>query len=87
MNALSVNVQYRPIRIGWCIRDNNLQDYQKALQLTHTLWGGRYNPLIPMGNPDFAKQLVDFFELDLLYPIENQSPELMNFVKQYPHLP
>jgi len=47
MNALSVNVQYRPIRIGLCIRENNLQDYDKALRLIHTLWGGRYNPVIP----------------------------------------
>ncbi len=48
--TLSVNVTYRPIRIGFCIRQDNIDDYKKALKLTHTLWGGRYNPIIPVGN-------------------------------------
>ena len=46
MNTVTVNVKYRPIRIGWCIEQNSVEDYKKALRLNNTLWGGRYNVLI-----------------------------------------
>jgi len=87
MSSLSVHVQYRPIKIGFCIRENNLEDYKKALQLTHTLWGGKYNPLIPIGNDEYAaRRIIAFFKPDVLYPITSDDA-LINFIKQFPHIP
>ena len=64
MDTLNLRIAYRPLRIGWCIRTNNKEDIKKALHLTHTLWGGRYNPLIPIDNPSLAKKLMDLFRVD-----------------------
>ncbi|HFY0602171.1 TPA: hypothetical protein ACIGVJ_000567 [Legionella pneumophila] len=85
MNTLSLNIQYRPIRIGLCIRENNLQDYDKALRLTHTLWGGRYNPLIPVGDIDAATKMIEFFKVDLLLPISDDK-NIINFINKFPYL-
>ncbi len=85
MNTLSVNVKYRPIRIGWCIKENNFDDYKKALRLTHTIWGGRFNPLIPVDNLDLAKNLVELFKVDVLFPLSNDNL-VLNFIDQYKHL-
>lgn len=86
MNTLSVNVQYRPVRIGWCVRENNFDDYKKALRLTHTLWGGRFNPLIPVGNTKLAADLVELFKVDILFPI-SEDKIILDFIDQCPHLP
>ena len=86
MDSVNVNVQYRPIRIGWCIRKNNLEDYKKALQLSHTLWGGRYNPIIPVDDIVLAGQLINVFKVDLLFPIANVKC-ILDFIEKFPHLP
>lgn len=62
MSTLNLHIQYRPIRIGWCVRANNFDDYNKALRFTHTLWGGRYNPLIVVDDFNKASELVDFLK-------------------------
>lgn len=87
MNTVSAYIQYRPIRIGFCIRENNFEDYRKALRLTHTLWGGRYNPIIPIGSgTDSESKLVESFKVDALFPVENDE-NISNFIKKFPHLP
>jgi len=87
MNTFSAHIQYRPIRIGFCIRENNFEDYRKALRLTHTLWGGRYNPIIPIGGgTDLESKLVESFKVDALFPVENDET-ISNFLKKFPHLP
>lgn len=86
MSTININVQYRPVKIGWCIRENNLNDYKAALRLSHTLWGGRYNPLIPIGNFKSASELIDFFKVDVLFPINN-SRQIAKFISKFPHLP
>ena len=86
MDTLNIRLSYRPIRIGWCIKTNNKVDLKKALRLTHTLWGGRYNPLIPIDDPALAKKIVDLFRVDALYPISDDQ-KVKDFIKEYPYLP
>ncbi|MCK4826278.1 hypothetical protein KA005_61620 [bacterium] len=86
MDTLNIRVSYRPIRIGWCIKTDNKVDLRKALRLTHTLWGGRYNPLIPIDDPALAKKLVDLFRVDALFPISDDQ-KVKDFIKEYPYLP
>ena len=50
MSTLNIYVKHRPVRISWCIREGNWDDLRKVLRLTHTLWGGRYNPIIVLGD-------------------------------------
>lgn len=80
MTNLSLSIRYRPVRIGWCIRHGNWDDLRHALRLTHTFWGGKFNPVIPVGNPS-AMQLVRQFRVDALFPV-NASQEAIEFTKQ-----
>lgn len=86
MNTLDIKVKYRPVRIGWCIRENNWDDLRKVLRLTHTLWGGRYNPVIPISNYDTAKQLIEAYEIDCLYPAFDDDKLFKEFDGKFPHL-
>jgi hypothetical protein len=86
MGPINLRVRYRPIRIGWCVQENNLDEYRKALRLTHTLWGGRFNPVIPLGDPDLARSLVRVFRVDCLYCV-GQSNEGDALRAEFKHLP
>lgn len=87
MGTLSVNIRFRPIRFGWCVRKGNIEDVRHALRLTYTLWGGRYNPLIPVGEPDdHGRELVEAFGVDALYPVTDDT-SLQKFVSSFSHLP
>src|SRR5208282_6491172 len=86
MGTLSVRVRYRPFRIGWCVREGDLDDVRRVLRLTHTLWGGRYNPIIPIDHRASASQLVDLFRVDALYPAAD-DPQVDEFIKTFPYLP
>lgn len=85
MNTQSVTVRYRPIRIGWCIRSGDFAAMREALRLTFTMWGGRYNPLIPVDDFEFASSLVRLFRVDVLWPI-SKDEEVKNFIDRFPHL-
>lgn len=59
-----------------------------AMRHTFTLWGGRFNPIIPIredGDSDFARQLARLFRADVLYPMSD-APEVAAFVDEHPHL-
>lgn len=79
MEMLNLYVKYRPLRIGWCVRANNLDDLRKAILLSNILWGGRFNPIVPVDNEALALQLVDVFRIDALYPIRG-DPVINAFV-------
>lgn len=86
MGTLSVRIRYRPVRFGWCVRKGNIEDVRRALRLTFTLWGGPYNPLIPVGDPDDdGRQLVETFRIDALYAVSD-DPSLKSFVNSFSHL-
>ncbi len=86
MDTLSITVRYRPIRIGWCVSSDDFIAYREALQLSHTMWGGRYNPIIPVDNLDLAQALVELFRVDLLWPV-SKSKQVESFIKRFPYLP
>jgi hypothetical protein len=84
MGILHVHVAYRPFRIGWCVRHGHFEDFEQALRLSHTLWGGRNNPVIVIDDP-LAAGLVNAFRLDTLYPI-SADDLVQAFVGRFPHL-
>ena len=86
MTTLSVSVRYRPIRIGWCVREGDLAALREVLKLTFTMWGGRYNPVIPVDNFDLAGRLVRLFRVDVLWPASNDEL-VKQFIARFPHLP
>ena len=77
----SLTIRYRPVRIGWCVRHQNWDDLRAALRLTHIFWGGKFNPIIPVGTTS-AKHLISQFRVDVLFPV-NASPEAVEFIKEF----
>jgi hypothetical protein len=90
MSTLSINVRYRPVRIGLCVHRGSLGDLDRAIRLTHTFWGGRFNPLIPVGSNDdenrLARALIKVFGVDVLYAV-SALPAVEAFIAGFPHLP
>ena len=86
MNTLSVTVRYRPIRIGWCVRVEDFAALREALKLSFTMWGGGYNPVIPIDDFEAASSLVRLFRVDVLWPVSNDEA-VKEFIKRFPHLP
>lgn len=85
MQPINVSIKYRPVKIGWCIRSGSHEDYRKALKQTHTLWGGNFNPVIPIDNFEFATNLTRIFRVDILLPV-SEDPEVLDFINKFPHL-
>ena len=85
MATNSIRIRYRPLRLGWCIREGNWDDLRKVLRCAHTLWGGVYNPILSLGDPERAAQLVRLYRVDALLPVED-DPQLTAFVARFPHL-
>ena len=82
MGPVSLRVSYRPLRIGWCIESDSLDDFVKAVRLSHVFWGGRYNPIIPCANRELAEALIRAFNVDALYNISG-TEAVANFIKEF----
>jgi hypothetical protein len=85
MATNSIRIRYRPLRLGWCVRQGNWDDLRKVLRYTHTLWGGVFNPILSLGDPDRAAQLVRLYEVDALFPAEEEA-QLAAFAERFPYL-
>lgn len=72
MTTSTFSVRYRPVKIGFLLRDGAIEDIIEASELNTLLWGGIYNPLIPVSQEvSFAKQLIRLFNVDVLFPVTN----------------
>jgi hypothetical protein len=86
MDTLNLWIKYRPLRIGWCLRTGDFEGLRKTLRFTHTMWGGRYNPIIPVDNYELSNQLIKLFRVDFLLSLEDN--EVVNtFIEQFNFLP
>jgi len=50
------------------------------------MWGGRFHPIIPIGDVDLGRQLVKAFRVDLLFPV-TEDESVKSFIKDFPYLP
>ncbi len=85
MSTHTFRAAFRPLRIAWCVRDGRQDDVERAIQLTTCLWGGRYNPIIPVGH-ELSRTWVEFFRVDALFPIA-EDPAIEAFLAAFPNLP
>lgn len=84
-NTMRVDLCYRPLRIGWAVRAGDFDAIRQAMKYSHSLWGGRFNPIIVIDREEEAHQLVERFRLDLIWPL-GDSQEVKDFPKKFPHL-
>ncbi|MDP6542553.1 MAG: hypothetical protein QGH60_01095 [Phycisphaerae bacterium] len=48
MGSISIDQKCRPVRLGFLVRPGNKTDLRRAIEINTILWGGIYNPLIPL---------------------------------------
>ena len=84
-SAPRIWLDYRPVRIGWVIPDRDITRFAKAAAWSSCLWGGRFNPIIPIDDSALADQLVKAFTLDLLIPID-ATDAVRTFIERFPYL-
>jgi hypothetical protein len=65
MNSVSVRLRYRPVRLGWCVRDQNLEDLRSAIRYSHAFVGGIFNPIIPVDHSE-SKEFIARMRVDAL---------------------
>ncbi len=80
-----VDVCYRPLRIGWAVREGDMDAIRLAIRYSHALWGGRFNPIIVVDREEEARHLVELFRVDLICPL-GDNKEVKNFPAKFPHL-
>lgn len=86
MASISLSIKYRPVRIGFLIRDGSIEDLVKAAGINTLLWGGIYNPIIPVSSDSkFAEQLMNLFSVDVLFSVSH-TKEIDDLIKKYPFL-
>lgn len=89
MTTTAFSVKYRPIRIGFLVRKNQVSDLVKAAGLNSLLWGGIYNPIIPIApngeDNSLAESLMKLFNPDAFYQVI-ESEEIQEFVNRYPFI-
>ncbi|WP_448590307.1 hypothetical protein, partial [Thermodesulfobium sp.] len=86
MASINLSIKYRPVRIGFLVRDGSIDDLVKAAGINTLLWGGIYNPIIPVStNSKFAEQLMNLFSVDILFPISH-TKEIDDLIKKYSFL-
>jgi len=86
MASINLSIKYRPARIGFLVRDGSIEDLVKSTEINTLLWGGIYNPIIPVFQDlKFAEQLMNLFGVDVLFPVSH-TKEIDEFVKKYPFL-
>lgn len=86
MSFSGATIKYKPLRIGFLVRDGLIEDLVKAAGINSLLWGGIYNPIIPVsatGDNAFAKQLINLFSVDILYAVV-QTPQILSLQNEYP---
>ena len=95
---VNVRIALRPLRLGILVRHGDFEGLWKAVRYNTCLWGGYFNPIIPVRDadllsreergvfdPPLADYLVQAFEVDLLYPISDEAT-LKSFSEARGHL-
>lgn len=82
MAQVLFKIGYRPLRIGWCIKKGDIDALRTAMQISYTMWGGSYNPIIPIDDPGLSDLLIDRFPLDLLHPAQEDN-DLCQFAEKH----
>jgi hypothetical protein len=88
MPSLSLSVAHRPVRLGFLVRAGSEGDFLQAVEVSTSLWGGLYNPILPVpdkGDAAWIETIVRRYQVDLL--ASASDPEAFPEVKEkFEHL-
>ena len=85
MDTIRVDIAYRPLRIGWVIRSGDFEAFRRAVRLSTSLWGGRYNPILFADKEGSSTEIADLFRVDLVWPVSDDSTTRA-FPSKFPYL-
>lgn len=85
MDTVRVNIVYRPLRICWAIKEGDFTAFREAVRINHSLWGGRFNPIVVADRPSEAQALVEAFQADIIRPLGGRE-EVKAFAATLKHL-
>jgi hypothetical protein len=85
MDTARVDICYRPLRVAWAVHSGDKESFRQVVKLNHTLWGGRFNPIVLVDHADEAKDIVELFRADIVVGI-GQSTEVRDFSSRFPYL-
>lgn len=87
MTTSTISVKYRPIKIAFLVQEGNINDLVKVAGINTLLWGGIYNPIIPVSdkNRDFINKLLELFNIDVFYKVSD-TDSIKNIVDDNPFL-
>ncbi len=81
MATANFTIKYRPVRIGFLVKEGSVEDLIKVAGINTLLWGGIYNPIIPVSKDKrFAEQLLNLFSVDTLFPTSH-TKEIDEIIK------
>jgi hypothetical protein len=83
-DTVRVDICYRPLRVVWAIASGDREAFRQAVRLSHTLWGGRFNPIVIIDHPE-AEDLVELYRADMIVTL-GDSPDVKKFDERFPHL-
>ncbi|MDX6450676.1 MAG: hypothetical protein QOH16_725 [Gaiellaceae bacterium] len=72
MPAATLIARYRPLRVGFLVRQGSAEDVRTAVKLATLIWGGIYDPIIPVpddGSTDAVDELIDGFRVDGVFAV------------------
>jgi hypothetical protein len=84
-NPPRIWLDYRPVRIGWVIPDQDVARLAAAATWNACLWGGRHNCIIPAHDTALADRLVTCFGVDVLLPVHSDE-QTSAFISRFPYL-
>jgi hypothetical protein len=74
MATTECTINYRPIRAALLVRDQSFDDLRRAAGIASMLWGGIYNPIVPVGaDLKSASKLCETYNVDVLVPIAESA--------------
>ena len=84
MGSVNLSIKYRPVKIGFLVDYGDIEGIIRIAGINTLLWGGIYNPIIPVceDKNDLTQNLTDLFCVDVLFPINNKSKQINDFISK-----
>jgi hypothetical protein len=66
IEPISVRQRLRPTRYAFAVREGDIEGCLKAVSLNTVIWGGVYNPIVPVSTEEPCRDLLTAFDPDYL---------------------
>jgi hypothetical protein len=85
LNPPRIWLDYRPVRVGWMVSNQDLAQLVTAASWSACVWGGRHHCVIPVHDARLAEHLVSCFGVDVLRSVKADEATAA-FSAKFPHL-